>query len=542
MNPRTELLLGRIALREKLITREQLYDCLLAQERNPSRSLGEIMIRRRILSAAQVRQLVAIQTEAVREARQRHADGQDAALLGRLLIEKGFCTNFQVNECLRLMGRMEEMGISPVPPLGDILIQRGYLTADGLTAALQFQDLSLYACPDCGARLEATATVCASCGARVPALLAKMAGSVEEALDERADEFDVDLPAEVREAAKDPERHFGRYVLVKELGRGGSGVVWQAWQRDVNRTVALKMLSHESETGAGIRTPFGDAEDVRRFYNEIRAAAEMRHENIVSIYDFGTVDDYFYYTMDFVEGVTFDDLVRDGMPSSSTTVRAIDEAAGAMDRTRPAAVRGDGRPQLPMREALRIMRDVARGVQFAHDRGIYHRDIKPGNIIVTPRGVPKIADFGLAKVVRIGDAAYVKGVIMGTPYYMPPEQAEGDMEKVDHLSDVYSLGAVLYEAVTGLSPYSERSPDTVIDLLPKEAPQTPRQVRRDLPEAIGAIIEKAMRREKRRRYPSAAAFADDIDAYLAGRPLATEPDGAGEPPKGLLETIKRMFR
>jgi serine/threonine protein kinase len=193
-----------------------------------------------------------------------------------------------------------------------------------------------------------------------------------------------------------------------------------------------------------------------------------------------------------------------------------------------------------MREALRIMRDVARAVHYAHRMGIYHRDLKPSNIIVTHDGKPCIADFGLAKVVHIGDAAYVKGVIMGTPYYMPPEQAEGDMEKVDDLSDVYSLGAVAYEAVTGVSPYAERSPDTVIDLLPNTPPEPPQRVRADLPEGVAAIIQKAMRKDKKQRYPSADAFADDIDRYLAGKPLAPEPLGAR--PGGSLERFAARLK
>lgn len=545
MTAPADLLFGRVALREKMVTREQLFDCLAAKERNPGTPLGEVMIRRRVLTAAQVRNLLELQTALIQEARRTESHVQNPVLLGRLLIEQGLCTDLQVHECLRLRGRMEEMGIQPVPSLQEVLIRRGYLSREALAAASQYDTLSLYRCPECGAPLAGEAKgpeyACPRCRARLPSFLAMMAGSVAGAISEATDEHDIDLPAEVRQAARDPDRRFGRYVLVKEVGRGGSGVVWKAWQRDRNRIVALKMLSHDSETAAGVKTPFGDAEDLRRFYNEGRAVAELRHPNIVAIHDFEALDKTFYFTMDFVEGVTLDDLVRTGRTARSTTERALEEATAEMDRGRAAPPSDSTEPKLELREALRIMRDVARGVHYAHEKGVYHRDIKPSNIIVTPDGRPMITDFGLAKVVCIGDAAYVKGVIMGTPYYMPPEQAEGDMEKVDHLSDVYSLGAVTYEAATGISPFGDRSPDTVIDMLPKSRPQPVQDLRGNLPPEVAAIITKAMQKEKGRRYPSAAAFADDLDRFLEGRSLAPEPGGAGTG-EGLIGSIKKIFR
>jgi serine/threonine protein kinase len=544
MTRATDLLLGRIALGERMITREQLFDCLAAQERNPGRPIGEIMIRRRIVTAGQVRGLLARQQEAFRAASGEALDPHDGALLGRLLIEKGLCTPLQVHSCLRLQGRMEEAGIKPVPALGDILIRRGYLAPEALAAALHFQTLPLYGCPECAAPIDGGAGArCPRCGAPIPALLAQMAGSMQQGLAEATRAHDLELPAEVRRAAELPDRRFGKYVLIREVGRGGSGVVWKAWEMDVNRIVALKMLSKESETGAGVRTPLGDAEDLRRFYNETRAITELRHDNIVPILDYGVIDDVLYFTMDFVEGHTLDERVREGPRPRGTTTRLLQEAADVLEQGRDRPGESAPPPRLAPREALGIMRDVARAVQYAHEKGVYHRDLKPSNIMVTPEGRPRITDFGLAKLVRLGDAAYVKGVVMGTPYYMPPEQAEGDMEKVDHLSDVYSLGAVAYEAVTGAAPFGERSPDTVIEMLPKLLPRPPLEIRPDLPAPVARIIQKAMQKEKKKRYASAAAFADDIDRYLAGRLLAPEPDGAGaDDESGLGGLLKRLFR
>jgi serine/threonine protein kinase len=531
---RGDLLLGKIALREGMITREQLFDCLQAQDRNPSKSIGSIMVSRGYLRNEDVDRLVALQAKAF--------DGvTDAAsltrrkshVLGRLLVERGLATEYQVNECLRLQGRMTELGIQPVPMLGEVLVRRGYVLPEALETALQLQNLELYACPGCGAAIQLPAVpgeedeyTCAACGAGVPFLFAKMASAVKEALDVASREQDVDLPDEVRAAAAEPSKRFGKYILIKEIGRGGAGIVYKAWQQDLNKVVALKVLPHESDTAAGIKTPFGDVEDVKRFYNETRAHVDLRHPNIVPILDFGTVDNHFFYTMQYIEGVTLDGVVREGIDERAfqTTFISDKERFQPEERRETARiVRGKG---MPLAKALELIRDLALAIDYAHGLGVYHRDIKPANIIIDRAAKPWLMDFGLAKITKIGDSAYVKGVIMGTPYYMPPEQAIGDMEQVDNLSDVYSLGAVLYEMVSGYCPYTGKTPDEVLQLLPKEAPEPVTVYVPGLPEDVALIIQKAMAREKSRRYPSAGDLAADLKRYLAGEPLNEEPRGA----------------
>jgi serine/threonine protein kinase len=543
---RGDLLIGKIALREGLLTREQLYDCILAQERNPSKSLGGIMISRGYLRNEDLDRLLDLQKRAFDNTVEGQAPNRTSVLLGKLLVDRGLATEYQINECLRLQARMAEVGIKPVPQLGEVLTRRGYLDKGAVETALQLQNLQLYTCPECGAPIEIGPAppereeyACKACGASVPSLFAKMATAVKEALDQASREHDVDLPDEVRLATADPTKNFGKYILVKEIGRGGAGIVYKAWQQDLNKEVALKILPHESDTAAGVKTPFGDVEDVKRFHNETRAHADLVHPNIVPILDFGLVDNHFYYTMKYIEGVTLDGVVREGIDErafQTTFIGQGDSNPAEARKDTARIVKGKG---IPLRRALGLMKEIAQAIEFAHQRGVYHRDIKPANIIIDKAGKPWLMDFGLAKVTRIGDSAYVKGVIMGTPYYMPPEQAMGDMERVDNLSDLYSLGAVLYEMVSGYSPYTGKTPDEVLALLPKEPPEPVLSHDPDLPADMVRIIEKAMSREKARRYPSAQAFSDDIDNILADRPLNEDPLGAR--PRSVWKKLKNLF-
>jgi serine/threonine protein kinase len=509
-----DLLLGRIAVREGVLTREQLYDCLTAQERNPARKIGQIMVARGYLKQADVDRLLQIQARAVGE-----VPAARGALLGRILIDRGLATEFQVNECLRMQGRLIDLGIAPLPRLGEILVKRGYIKRDAVETALQFQNLLFYSCPECGSRIDVGGGgapgnyTCAKCGSEVPFLFAKMAASVHEALEASSKELGNDVPPEVRSAAANPASHFGRYILVKEIGRGGSGIVYRAWQKEINRVVALKLLPHESDTASGVKTPYGDAEDVKRIYNETRALAELVHPNIVPILDFGLVDNHFYYTMKYIDGATVDRLLRDGLAQHTTRLVGRRENIVAPP---PELVAGPER-RLTMTSVAAILRDVARGVHFAHERGVFHRDIKPSNIIIDRSdGRPYVMDFGLAKLRHLGDSAYVIGVVMGTPHYMPPEQALGDMEGVDNLSDIYSLGAVLYELVSGACPYFGRGADDVLDRLQREPPEPLEMIAPSAPDALRYIVKRAMARNRAERYPTAAEMADDLQRFLDG--------------------------
>jgi len=511
MNKITDFLLGRIALEKGYVTKEELQDSLTFQERNPSRQLGWIMINRGYLSQEKLDELLSIQKKAIDTRLKGDIVDKDSVLFGRFLVQKDLITEYQLNECIRILARMAELGITPVPHMSQILMKRGYIDQKKLDMAELLQSEDLYSCPNCMKRLDTKIAskdqdtyTCPSCSVEIPVLFVKMGSKFKDQIETLREEIDIDLPEEVLKKRQDPANIIGRYVLLRELGRGGSGTVYSAWQSDLNKVVAIKILSHQSNTAAGIDTPYGDAEDIKRFYNEIRAAADLIHPFIIPILDFAFQKDQMYFSMPYVDGSTLDSYVG----------------------------------KLSFNDACDIVYKCCLALDYAHLRGIYHRDIKPSNIMLDKSGKPYIMDFGLAKVVSIGDSSYVKGVVMGTPYYMPPEQALGDMEKVDHLSDIYSMGAVLYELVTGKCPYQDYNPNNVLDIIIKQSPIPPRQINNDIPKDLETIILKTMANKKEDRYQSAVLLAEDIQRFVEGNPIQT----SAKRPGSLFDNIRNLFK
>ena len=492
--PAGELLLGSLAVRHGLVSREHVREVLSIQDRDPSRRIGDLLFERFYLSATDLDRILELQVQAF--------GGPDnvCEMLGRLIVDRRLATEYQVRDALRLQGRMVEAGLSPVPRLGEILVKRGVLTRDALAAALELQNFMHYRCPQCGARIgihpepQRSPVICPQCRAEVPQLFAKMATALHHVLDEATEAQAVDVPADVLSAAEESSKQFGKYVLVHRIGRGGAGIVYRAWQRDCNRIVALKQLPRSEEMGwkDGEKTPYGHAEAVKRFFTEARAIAELDHPNIVPLYDYGVADQTFYYTMPLIAGGSLDALLRGPVTP---------------DESLPAR-------HLPLRFCLSVFAVIARALYYSHQRGVVHRDVKPGNILIDPDQKPWLIDFGLAKVMRLGDPAYLKGIILGTPYYMPPEQAAGDMEQVDARSDIYSLGAVLYELASGVYPYAGLQSELVFPELLARPPAPLEQVDPGLPAELHRIVRTAMARDKKDRYARAGDFASDVADYL----------------------------
>ena len=279
-------------------------------------------------------------------------------------------------------------------------------------------------------------------------------------------------------------RALGDYEILEEVSRGAMGVIYKARHKKLRRIVALKVM---------IAGQYASAEQIARFEKEARAAAKLRHANIVPIYEIGAEGGNRFFTMGFVDGTPLDVLIA----------------------------RGDLAP----RDALKIAAAVGDALAYAHEQGVIHRDIKPSNIMIDRSGRPQIMDFGLAKQTDSDSRFTRTGTTIGTPSYMPPEQARGENKAIDQRSDVYSLGAVLYEMLTGRPPFTG---ETMMNIVMKVIHDQPAPFRRFVPKMhrdIETIVFKAMEKEPRRRYQGMSEFADDVRRYLAGEMLSARPAG-----------------
>jgi serine/threonine-protein kinase len=272
------------------------------------------------------------------------------------------------------------------------------------------------------------------------------------------------------------------YEILGELGRGGMGVVYKARQLSLNRLVALKMVLAGAYAGSDERA---------RFLAEAEAIARLQHPNVIPIHEIGEVAGQPYFTLAYADG--------------GTLARKL-----------------DGKPQ-PVHEAAALIETLARAVHAAHQRGIVHRDLKPANVLFSADGTPLITDFGLAKSLDSGGGRTRTGAILGTPSYMAPEQAGGKKGAIGPATDVYALGAILYEMLTGRPPFkAETDLDTIL-LVASQEPEPPRRLRRDVPRDLETICLKCLQKDPVRRYATAEELAEDLRRLRAGEPILARP-------------------
>src|SRR6516225_6067677 len=276
----------------------------------------------------------------------------------------------------------------------------------------------------------------------------------------------------------------GDYELLEEVGRGGQGVVFRARQRSLNRTVALKVISLGQ---------WASKAHLKRFRLEAEAAASLDHPCIVPIYEIGERNGQCYFSMKFVEGGQLDEVVK--------------------------------HTPISIRQAVELIAKVARTVHYAHEHGILHRDIKPGNILLDGKNEPHLTDFGLARLVESESEITRTVEVLGTPSYMAPEQAAGNNTRLTCATDVYGLGAVLYQLLTGHPPFAGGTTYETIKLLLETEPRPPRQLNSKIDRELSTICLKCLEKDPKRRYSSALGLAEDIEHWLKHEPIQAKPSG-----------------
>lgn len=287
-------------------------------------------------------------------------------------------------------------------------------------------------------------------------------------------------------------RSFGNYELLEEIGRGGMGIVYKAWDRELNRNVALKMI---------LRGHLASTADQARFRSEAQAAAGLTHPNLVPVYAVGEIEGQAFFCMKHVQGQTLSQLSKQG--------------------------------PLTQRRAAQYLAQIARAVHHAHQAGIVHRDLKPANVLLDGDDQPLVTDFGLAKRFEGDPSLTGTGAILGTPSYMSPEQARG--ETPGPSGDIYSLGAILYELLTGRPPFLASSAVETLLLVRGEEPVRPRLLNPQIDTDLEMICRKCLEKRPEHRYASAAHLADDLEAFLQGEPVSARSSS-------LVYFFSRLFR
>jgi formylglycine-generating enzyme required for sulfatase activity/tRNA A-37 threonylcarbamoyl transferase component Bud32 len=347
-------------------------------------------------------------------------------LLGKLALDRGVVTPEQLEECLRERDSLFARGMKPL--LGKILIERGYLKTEDLFELLQEQSSRSRGIPN--------------------------------------------LP---------------RYEILEKVGEGGTAIVYRALDRELKRSVALKVLRE----GPGLNEISRE-----RFRREAQTAAGLAHPNVIQVYDAGEMEGQLYMVMELVEGRPLSEIMTEGRATR--------------------------------KELIGILEQAARGVAAAHGKGIVHRDLKPANILLSPSGEPKVGDFGLAHLSEGATVLTRTGAALGTPLYMSPEQVEGRSRDITAQTDVYALGAILYEILTRRPPHTGETVAEIYGKIVKEEPVAPRKRDDTVSPDLETIALKALEKEAGKRYSSAQAFAEDLRRALDGDPIEARPVSGAE--------------
>jgi serine/threonine protein kinase/formylglycine-generating enzyme required for sulfatase activity len=490
-----EKLFAKLALASGHITREQLEECISIQGSSAQKkTLWEIMVDRSYLDPHTTNQLL----EKVEQQKQTtfKAKRKVEKFFGDIAVSRGFCTSEQMEQAITEQKKRMEEGRNQ--RLGELCVELGLLTAEQVALVLNEQNRSILVCDGCGAAYGVEGFPagkrwrCKVCNAmlEVPGVPGFASVPIDQLLSEQIERSSAqeEVAATPPKTGKRPGRaektRFGNYYIIEKIAQGGMGIIYKARQRGLDRIVALKvLLAGESAS----------QDTIERFYLEAKSAAKLRHPNIVPIHEVGIHDGKHFFTMDFIHGENLRHILIN--------------------------------QKINLHWALEVTGKVAKALHYAHEQGIVHRDVKPENIIIDETGEPQITDFGLAKDIGLDANLTRAGVVMGTPAYMSPEQARGERSEIDHRTDVYSLGAVLYELLTGQQIFKFEGPIGLNSLLKtlSEDPVPPRKINSRVPREVETIALKAIEKDMDRRYEGANEFSNDIERYLTGEPILAKP-------------------
>jgi serine/threonine protein kinase len=431
--------------------------------------------------------------------------------LGEWCVRNGLATEEQVRDCLKLQ-HDEELAGRAAPRLGELLVQRGLLTPEQVTRALGEQQTEIRFCPVCQIRVnvsirdDAVFYRCVRC--QGPLMTPDIAARLDVVDDSVIVVSRDPLPLEVRLAVHIPERRFGKYILIRELGTGGIGQVDQAWDTYLSQYVALKRMKaqFEGETSkmAGMRAV--------SLLKEARNSIRLRHPGIVTVFDVGRIKSEFYIAMEYLEG--------DTLQSLNTAARKHRKPSHFHEHPK---------------QSMRLLAEVARAVDYAHTRPspIVHCDLKPANILIDAGGGAHVFDFGLARNLRTEPSSSGDGEISGTPSYMAPEQAAGRSGEIDARTDVWAIGAILYELITGQPPFVGE-PYEVIHQTIAEAPRPPKDALRETTRRMRLDTDEIATRH----LLQIPAFLEDLCMRCLTRERSGRPRTMGEVAVALEEGMK----
>ena len=550
---RIDLMMGKAALERGLLTPAQLREAVaeqaagVARGRKRPRRLGAILVERHYLDDRQMLALREEQESILIAENLRH---QRDKLVGFVLIEQGLVPRHQVLECLRIQAEELEVPAGRAPRLEDLLVRKGYAKAEQIRKAFLLQSWSIlvcrtclrqatvaelrpgevHRCPECKVPMEVHGPIESLVGISpcapppspppprpekdIPTVKAPSLPGPEARKSPAAPvrpqrtaapplqspppspkpptppRSPPPSPGGPPPAPQAPIRRFGKYAILREVGRGSMGVVYEALDTQLDRKVALKLMRTED-----LADPQEVGIEEGRFIREAQMIAKVpKHPGIVNVYEAGVLEGRRYIAMEFIQGLPLPVWRKRG--------------------------------SVALRQQVRVLRDVALAVHHAHQHGVIHRDLKPLNILVDAENHACVTDFGLAKRTGPGLAStYTSlGEVKGTPAYMSPEQARGD-RKVDARTDIYSLGAILYEILTGQPPFLGETPMAVLLKVVDEPVEPPSRRARALVAVPGGrfleeICLKALSKNPQDRPSSAKAFADDLTTWLRGQAAA----------------------